>query len=176
MLSFILLPLLLLLLSLSQSANVLVLSGAHGSRRLITINVATKLAEFGHNVTLFSLMDDVRQEVGDRKFTLQSVEDVDGRAQKLRENVEEMLEGILDLPSAEMVNNMVIGTEKAWQNVENYTEFAAAIYEGEQFAKLLEDVQFDLIAVEESATIPAMKVLGTLKTPIIGLMPIAATK
>ena len=170
-----LLPLLLfLLLSLSHSANVLLLCGVHGSRLLVTTEVAVKLAEFGHNVTLFTPMNDNRLSGGNWKFTFVSVED--SRSQKIKDNTEKLLEGVLDLPSPDMAIDMLVGTDRAWENMVNYTEFAAEHFEGEMFAGLLREGQFDLIVVEDLAAIPALKVLVRLDTPIIGIMSVADTK
>jgi hypothetical protein len=170
------LSLLLLLLSLGHSSNVLLLCGIHGSRLLVATEVATRLVEFGHNVTLFSPMNDERLAIGNRKFKFVSVEDRDGRSEKIKDNTADVVESVLNLPSADMVANMIVGSDIAWQNMINFTAFTSEHFEGEKFAKLLKDGEFDLIVVEDSAKIPALKVLVRLDIPMIGLLPLADTK
>ncbi|KAL5269663.1 hypothetical protein ACHWQZ_G003201 [Mnemiopsis leidyi] len=80
------------------------------------------------------------------------------------------------LPSEDMAINTLVGSERAWYNMENYTRIAAEHFEGERFGELLRSGGFDLVLVEDSATIPAIKVLVRLETPIIAIMPLAETK
>ena len=57
-----------LLLSSSHSANVLVIAGLRGSHLYVSTDVAEKLAEFGHNVTVLTMFSDKRVDMKDKAF------------------------------------------------------------------------------------------------------------
>ena len=52
----------------SYSANVLVIAGPRGSHLYVSLDVAEKLVEFGHNVTVLTPLEDTRIEKESRGF------------------------------------------------------------------------------------------------------------
>ena len=119
-------------------------------------------------------MRDERLSSENHKFIFISV--IDDRFEEIKKDTEEVLTRTMELPSEDMAINTLVGSDKAWYNMENFTRIATEHFEGEKFGELLKSGRFDLIVVEDSATIPAIKVLVRLETPIVAIMPLAETK
>ena len=92
--------LLLLLPPLLDSANVLVISGLRGSHLYITTEVASKLVDFGHNVTVLTAHEDPRVDFSDRNFRFTTyADDRDPGGREFFARWEKAIDRTLTLPS-----------------------------------------------------------------------------
>ena len=173
-----LLPLLLFLLchvTLTSSSNVLVVSGIPGSHLFTMADVAEVLVNFNFNVTLFSINADSRVDMRDRGFHFISVED-EATSEKLMSSWTGVIEDILPLPSEDMLVDQITATEKTREACYTLSRTMKAHFEGEEFARTLEDGNYDVIVMDDYASMSAMVKLQEVNIPVIGINCLADMK
>ena len=162
-----------LLLSSSHSANVLVIAGLRGSHLYVSTDVAEKLAEFGHNVTVLTMFSDNRVEMKDRAFHYITVVDEEDEGPYL-ERWEAHYNHLIHMPSKDMMWGFAVSRSnveevKVWMN--DYNSLALKYFRGEDFAGLLEKGKFEMIVLENSISLLAMIDLADRDIPIMGVVP-----
>ena len=91
----------LLLLSSSHSANVLVIAGLRGSHLYFSTDIARKLVQFGHNVTLVTMYSDNREGAQNADFKFVTFGD-DSRPGPDSKYWDAVLKHSIDQPSQDM--------------------------------------------------------------------------
>jgi len=160
------------LVTTSYCANVLVLAGLQGSHLFVSLDVADKLAGFGHDVTVVSLFGDSRIKIADRAFRFIAISD-ESEARSYFEWWDGVFERQLHLPSADMMLRSIElwafdDEAKLWLNESN--SIYLRYFKGERFSELLNTGNFDLIVVEDFVSDKAMDVLRSRDIPRIGLI------
>ena len=155
------------LLSMSYSANILVTVGTYGSHLYVSVAVAELLVESGHNVTVLSLYDDMNIDMSSRKFLWNPVTDREGSKRELA-SINELIEQLVDLPSKDMMSDVLAGTELARKRSLDFFSYGFDYFTGENFAHLMTERNFDLVVMEDTA-IGAAYFLATAGLPVLGL-------
>ena len=166
--------LLLLLSPLFDSANVLVISGLRGSHLYITTEVASKLVDFGHNVTVLTAHEDPRVDFSDRNFRFTTyADDRDPGGREFFARWEKAIDRTLTLPSEDMIVDLLEQVENVFSEFHRH---AISYYTGDRFSELLQEGQFDLIVLEQSEMLGAAPKLVHLDIPILGLYCVSEMK
>ncbi|XP_063690769.1 UDP-glucosyltransferase 2-like [Bolinopsis microptera] len=155
------------LVSISYSANILVTVGTYGSHLYVSAAVAEFLVESGHNVTVLSLYDDMNVDMSSRKFLWNPVTDREGSKKEL-ESVNELIKQLVDLPSKDMMSDLLAGTELARKRSLDFFSYGFDYFTGENFEHLMRERNFDLVVMEDTA-IGAAYFLATAGLPVLGL-------
>ena len=159
--------LLILLPTLLHSANVLVISGLRGSHLYITTEVADKLVDFGHNVTVLTAYTDPRVDFSDRNFRFATYADnSDPEGREFFKRWEKTIDKVLTMPSEDMVIDFLEESEDVFKE---YTSQAISYYTGDRFSKFLHEGRFDLIILEQSEMLGASTKLVHLDIPVMGI-------
>ena len=167
---------LILLPAIHYSAKVLVISGIRGSHLYITSEVADKLVEFGHEVTLLTSYKDPRVDFTDRNFTFMTyADDKDPNGEKYFERFEAVLDDLISMPSEDMLVDLIEQSEEVY--IREYNFNAMTYYTGAEFSSFLDKEKFDLIVVEQSEMMGAsIKFSSQFETPVIGIICISDGK
>ena len=155
-----------LLLSPANSANILVTCGTFGSHLFMSATVADLLVEQGHNVTLLSLGTDLNVNMAGRAFHWYPVSERKGSKKELVIN--DMIAGLLELPSRSMMVDLLVGTEHATNRSLEHAKKSFTYFNGKDFGRVMQDGKFDLVVVEDTClgiTIPLL----TAGIPVVGL-------
>ena len=161
-----------LLLSISHSANVLVVAGHRGSHLYVSTDIADKLVGFGHNVTVVTMFSDDRVHIEDRDFRFIAF----GRANDTRlyfKHWDAAFKHFMHRPSRDMLSDSLISQAnvekvKLWRN--DFNTLALRYFQGDEFALLLDTAKIDLIVLENSIAIPAMTSLVHRNIPVLGIV------
>ena len=161
-----------LLLSTSHSANVLVIAGLRGSHFYVSADIADKLVEFGHNVTVVTMFSDTRVDMTDRAFHFIAVAD-ENEAGSFFKRWDTILKRFIHRPSTDMVVDLIVSQAKdedvkSW--IDDYNNLALKYFQGDEFAGLLDTGKFELIVLEEGISLLAMVHLTHQDIPIMGLV------
>ena len=156
-----------LLFSVAFSGNILLTVGTYGSHLYTSALVADFLADAGHNVTLLSLFEDVNTDMTGRKFHWQPVANRE-ESRKDMKSVNDLVKQLIDFPSKNMMVDMFGATELALKRSEGFFLKGYEYFTGESFINLLEQGNFDLVIVEDTA-FTAFYYLITQDLPVIGL-------
>ena len=162
------------LLTTSQTANILIIAGTRGSHLYVSINVAEKLVEFGHNVTLLTSLGDTRMQMKGNREYYRSITIVnESEHQSITESWDESFQHLLHMPSLDMMSQLFVkkATDKEVKRLRNDL-FVATLefFRGERFEGLLQSGNFDLVVLESSMAARAMLALADKNYPIMGLM------
>ena len=128
-----------LLLTTAYSANVLVIAGMRGSHLYLSTDIADKLVNFGHNVTVVALYGDTRVDMKDRAFHFITLADEIETA-SLFEKFDDNFGRMLHFPSIEMLAEFYIRQVKDAEFkfvAEESTKLALKYFNGKKFAELL---------------------------------------
>ena len=155
-------------LPLATPSNVLVVSGAPGSHLYALADVAEQLVRFSYNVTLFSMNADPNVDLRQRMFTFFTVED-EKTSEELMSSWSEFFQEILHLPSEDMLVDLIVASEKTENQFYAITRKLKAYFEGENFAALLEEGNFDLIVIDDYVLVMSAVKLSELNIPVIGV-------
>ena len=160
------------LLSTSHSANILVIAGLRGSHLYFSTDIADKLAEFGHNVTLVTMFSDNRVEKEDRAFRFITFGDADKSGPNMG-YWRAVYEHSMNQPSKDMmpeslINRGEVKEVKLWRDY--YYSVAQNYFQGEDFSKLLDNGEIDLIVLENSIALLAMVSLVHRDIPTMGIV------
>ena len=155
------------LFAISHSANILVTVGTYGSHLYVSAAIADFLVEVGHNVTVLSMYDDANRDMSARKFHWNPVTDKEGSRREL-ENVNELIHQLLELPSKNMISDMLAGNKLAMKRSIEFFSFGFHYFTGEKFSDLMRERNFDLVIIEDTA-IAAAYYLSTAGLPVIGV-------
>ena len=160
--------LLTVLLSVAQASNILVIGGVPGSHFLTSADVAQILHGFGHNVTVFSLWDDLRVSFNSSsRFHFASATN-----EQLAAVQGTVKEAIL-ASSKDMMHEMIKQTGKSKENFDLFHQIAIPYFGGHLFSKLLEEGKFELIVIEDTLGYASALTLVHKNIPIIGVMSMA---
>ena len=164
--------LLTVLLSVAQASNILVIGGVPGSHFLTSADVAQILHGFGHNVTVFSLWDDLRVSFNSSsRFHFASATN-EQSSEQLAAVQATVKEAIL-APSKDMMHEMIKQTGKSKENFDLFHQIAIPYFGGHLFSKLLEEGKFELIVIEDTLGYASALTLVHKNIPIIGVMSMA---
>ena len=160
-----------LLLPISHSANVLVIAGFRGSHLYVSTDIADKLAEFGHNVTVLTMFADRRESTKQRSFRVITYGD-DDETGVVEKGIESLFVKALDYPSADMAvkfwDSLSTDEEmKKWG--ESLNNLTLKYFLEDEFSNMLNSNNFELVVVEDSVSLPALYPLFHLDIPIVGL-------
>ena len=160
------------LLTTSQTANILIIAGTRGSHLYVSINVAEKLVEFGHNVTVLTSLGDTRMQMeGNREYRTITIVNESER-QSITESWEESFQHFLHMPSPDMMSQFFVkkATDKEVMRLRNdlFVD-TLEFFRGKRFEGLLQSGNFDLIVLESSMAARAMLALADKDYPIMGL-------
>ena len=167
---------LILLPAIHYSAKVLVISGIRGSHLYITSEVADKLVEFGHEVTLLTSYKDPRVDFTDRNFTFMTYADnKDPYGKKYFERFEAVLDDLISMPSEDMIMDFIEKSEELY--IREYNFRAMAYYTGAEFSSFLDKEKFNLIVLEQSEMMGAsIKFNSQSSIPVIGIICVSEAK
>ena len=155
-----------ILLSTAHSANVLVIGGMKGSHLYLSIDIANKLIEFGHDVTVLTLC---KVNIDNKAFhliTLMNQEETD----VVLKGWDVALQKWLHHPS----KGMAMEYSLTWANLDpsakRSEELAHKYFNGEEFSNIVDTGNFDLIVLEHSTSYYARSSLNNRDIPIIGFL------
>ena len=139
------------LVSAAHSANVLVIAGIFGSHLYFSIDMAEKLVEFGHNVTVLTLYRDSKVNGVDKSYRLITLMNED-ESELFSKRREAFVQEWMHHPSKDMtmrlfVNIAHVMNPKSSSLFERTKEILEKHFTGEEFFNLLETGHFDLIAL-----------------------------
>ena len=162
-----LLPLLFQLPFLAHSSKILVIATA-GSHLYAASEVASSLVSQGHNVTLFSFLDDPHKDFTGKGFDFTALKDKEFSVGYLNEFQGTSLES-MNMESTTMLMNLMIGNDmlkEAWINSQGmYLEY----FTSQRAKEFFDQGNFDLVIVEELVNFAFSSGLKHLKIPIVNL-------
>ena len=154
----------------SYSANILVIAGPRGSHLYVSLDVAEKLVEFGHNVTVLTPLEDTRIEKESRGFRFVAIMK---ESQVQSKRWYSLFQHFLHLPSPDMMSQFIVKQytdETIIQLKSDHDVVIINFFRGEGFEELLKSGNFDLIVLENSVAARAMLTLADKDYPIMGLL------
>ena len=158
--------------SISYSASVLVIAGHRGSHLYVSLNIADKLAEFGYDVTVVTLYTDSRINTQDRPFRFISIAN-ETETKEMFDKVDKNFTEFMHHPSTDMWVDYFIAQVKSpalSSMADDYSRLGINYFNGEDFAKLLEEEKFDLVVLEDYNAPLAIAALKETSIPVIGIV------
>lgn len=170
--------LLLLLLAsyipLTNSANILTVSGVSGSHYFLPLKIAEFLASHGHNVTFLSATAEKRVSVDSRLHYITPEPGQGGYSDSeelYRECIEKFADAkIFDMPSETMGVDYALSN---WETISSGWDTVTKYRSGDHVRKIIEDAKFDVIIAEEYALAGMLLQSHLTKTPFVLLRSVS---
>ena len=158
--------------SISYSASVLVIAGHRGSHLYVSLNVAEKLAEFGYDVTVVTTYTDSRINLKDRAFRFISIANED-KTKEMFDRMDKHFTEFMHHPTTDMWVEFFMTQVRSpaiSSLADDYSTLGINYFNGEDFAKLLETEQFDLVVLEDYNAPLAISALKERSIPVMGIV------
>ena len=153
----------------ASSSNILVITGAAGSHLYASADVASSLASLGHNVTLFSFMDDPHVDFTKRGFNFTALKDKDFAVRYLDDFQRTYLKS-MDMDSSSMMINVMMGNELIKETAINNTGMYLEYFTSQGARDFFDEGNFDMVVVEELVFFAVSLGMRHLKIPIVNLV------